>query len=136
MKIKLLQRFKNKMLKELKMNQMKVIRKHWWKLALEEDLNVSARTNYEVVFNNPLEVKFQGYTYPKPQKLADGSSRNIRGIDIKLVLELKLGCSWRWIKEVANKVEDGTYIVIAHANGLYTNIQTYLKKQWLMLEIR
>ena len=24
------------------------------------------------------------------------------------------------VKEVANKVEDGTYIVIAHANGLYT----------------
>ena len=91
-------------------------------LALEEDLNVSAGTNYEVVFNNPLEGEIsRGYTYPKPQKLADGSSRNIRGIDIKASVGTEVRAAAEGeVKEVANKVEDGTYIVIAHANGLYT----------------
>ncbi|ASW44050.1 M23 family metallopeptidase [Clostridium isatidis] len=91
-------------------------------LASGDDLNVSAGTNYEVVFNNPLEGEIsREYTYPKPQQLADGTLRNIRGIDIRASVgtEVKAAAEGE-VKEVGNKVEDGTYIVIAHANGLYT----------------
>lgn len=91
-------------------------------LTSEENLNVSAGTNYEVVFNNPLEGEIaRGYTYPKPQELADGTIRNIRGIDIKASVGTEVRAAAEGeVKEVSSRVEDGTYIVIAHANGLYT----------------
>ena len=88
----------------------------------EEDVNVSAGTNTQVVFSNPIEgVVSRGYTYPKPQAMADGSSRNIRGIDVFATVgtEVKAAAVGE-VKEVSSKVEDGNYVVIAHANGLYT----------------
>ena len=88
----------------------------------EEDVNVSSGTNTQVVFSNPIEgVISRGYTYPKPQAMADGTSRNIRGIDVFVTVgtEVKAAAVGE-VKEVSSKVEDGNYVVIAHANGLYT----------------
>ncbi|MGG7142225.1 peptidoglycan DD-metalloendopeptidase family protein [Clostridium nigeriense] len=88
----------------------------------EEDVNVSTGTNTQVVFANPIEgVVSRGYTYPKPQVMTDGTSRNIRGIDISATVgtEVKAAAVGE-VKEVSTKVEEGSYVVIAHANGLYT----------------
>ncbi|MGG7059902.1 peptidoglycan DD-metalloendopeptidase family protein [Clostridium nigeriense] len=88
----------------------------------EEDVNVSTGTNTQVVFANPIEgVVSRGYTYPKPQVMTDGTSRNIRGIDIYATVgtEVKAAAVGE-VKEVSTKVEEGSYVVIAHANGLYT----------------
>lgn len=92
------------------------------KVAEEPNVNVSAGTTTEVRFNNPVQgVIARDYSYPKPQKMSDGTSRNIRGIDIKAEKgsEVKAAAIGE-VKEVSNKVEDGYYIVVAHANGLYT----------------
>ena len=88
----------------------------------EEELNVSAGTNSEVIFSNPVEgVISRGYTYPKPQAMSDGSSRNIRGIDVSASLgtEVKAAAVGE-VKEVSSAVDEGSYVVIAHSNGLYT----------------
>ncbi|MBE6054412.1 MAG: M23 family metallopeptidase [Clostridium sartagoforme] len=88
----------------------------------EEEVNVSAGTNTEVIFSNPIDgVISRGYTYPKPQAMSDGTSRNIRGINISASIgtEVKAAAVGE-VKEVATKVEEGNYVVIAHSNGLYT----------------
>lgn len=88
----------------------------------QEGVNVSAGTNTEVVFSNPIDgVVSRGYTYPKPQAMSDGTSRNVRGIDISAAIgtEVKASAVGE-VKEVSSKVEEGSYVVIAHANGLYT----------------
>lgn len=90
--------------------------------STEEDVNVSTGTNVEVSFANPLDgLIARGYSYPKPQAMSDGSSRNIRGIDIKASVgtEVKAAAVGE-IKEVSSKIEEGNYVVVAHANGLYT----------------
>ncbi|MDZ5034812.1 M23 family metallopeptidase, partial [Clostridium perfringens] len=90
--------------------------------STEQDVNVSAGTNVEVKFKKPLEGSIaREYSYPKPQAMSDGSSRNIRGIDIKASVgtEVKSAAVGE-VKEVSSKVEEGSYVVIAHANGLYT----------------
>lgn len=95
----------------------------------EEDVNVSSDTTTEVIFNNPIigEV-LRGYTYPKPQPMADGTSRNIRGIDIKAAIGTEVTAAAEGeVKEVSNKIGEGTYIVIAHANGLYTKYTNLAK---------
>ena len=88
----------------------------------ENDLNVSAGTNTEVIFSNPINgVLSRGYTYPKPQLMSDGTSRNIRGINISAAVGSEVySAAVGEVKEVSSKVEDGNYVVIAHANGLYT----------------
>lgn len=88
----------------------------------ENDLNVSAGTNTEVIFSNPINgVLSRGYTYPKPQLMSDGTSRNIRGINISAAVGSEVyAAAVGEVKEVSSKVEEGNYIVIAHANGLYT----------------
>ncbi|VYU21057.1 peptidoglycan DD-metalloendopeptidase family protein [Clostridium tertium] len=96
---------------------------------LEEGVNVSAGTNTEVLFSNPVEgLVSRGYTYPKPQSMKDGTSRNIRGIDIKAAIgtEVKAAAIGE-VKEVSSKTEDGNYVVIAHANGLYTKYSNLSK---------
>lgn len=88
----------------------------------EETVGVSSGTNTQVIFNNPLDgVISRGYSYPKPQKMADGTIRNIRGIDIKATIgtEVKAAAEGE-VKEVSSNVEEGQFVVIAHANGLYT----------------
>lgn len=88
----------------------------------EEEVNVSAGTNTEVVFSKPIDgVISRGYTYPKPQVMADGTSRNIRGINISAPIgtEVKAAAIGE-VKEVSNKVDEGNYVIIAHSNGLYT----------------
>lgn len=88
----------------------------------QEGVNVSAGTNTEVAFSNPIDgVVSRGYTYPKPQAMSDGTSRNIRGIDVNASIgtEVKAAAVGE-VKEVSSKVEEGNYVVIAHANGLYT----------------
>lgn len=88
----------------------------------EEDVNVSTGTNVEVHFSNPLEGEIaREYTYPKPQAMSDGTSRNIRGVDIKASIgtEVKAAAAGE-VKEVSSKIEEGNYVVIAHANGLNT----------------
>ena len=90
--------------------------------SAEEDVNVSTGTNVEVSFANPLDGSIaRGYSYPKPQAMSDGSSRNIRGIDVKASVgtEVKAAAVGE-VKEVSSKIEEGNYVVIAHANGLYT----------------
>lgn len=88
----------------------------------EEDVDVSIGTNVEVKFSNPLDgLIAREYTYPKPQNIGNGVSRNIRGIDIKASVgtEVKAAAVGE-VKEISNKSEEGNYVVIAHANGLYT----------------
>ena len=88
----------------------------------EEEVNVSSGTNTEVVFSRPIDgVISRGYTYPKPQAMSDGTSRNIRGINISASIgtEVKAAAVGE-VKEVSNTVDDGNYVVIAHSNGLYT----------------
>ena len=90
--------------------------------STEEDVNVSTGTNVEVSFANPLDGSIaRRYSYPKPQAMSDGSSRNIRGIDIKASVgtEVKAAAVGE-VKEVSSKIEEGNYVVVAHANGLYT----------------
>lgn len=95
----------------------------------EDGVNVSSDTTTEVTFNNPINGEvLRGYTYPKPQKMTDGTSRNIRGIDIKAQIGTEVtAAAVGEVKEVSNKTEEGTYIVIAHANGLYTKYTNLAK---------
>lgn len=88
----------------------------------EEDVNVSSDTATEVIFNNPINGDIsRAYTYPKPQLMSNGTSRNIRGIDIKAEIGTEVtAAAVGEVKEVSSKTEEGTYVVIAHANGLYT----------------
>ncbi|MDV4151602.1 M23 family metallopeptidase [Clostridium sp. AL.422] len=91
-------------------------------VASEEDVDVSIGTNTEVIFSNPIDgVVSRGYTYPKPQAMSDGSSRNIRGINVSASIgtEVKSAAIGE-VKEISSKVEEGNYVVIAHSNGLYT----------------
>lgn len=97
--------------------------------SLDEGVNVSAGTNTEVLFSNPVEgLVSRGYTYPKPQAMSDGTSRNIRGVNIQAAIgtEVKAAAIGE-VKEVSNKIEDGDYVVIAHANGLYTKYSNLSK---------
>lgn len=97
--------------------------------SLDEGVNVSAGTNTEVLFSNPLEgLLSRGYTYPKPQAMSDGTSRNIRGVNIQAAIgtEVKAAAIGE-VKEVSTKTEDGDYVVIAHANGLYTKYSNLSK---------
>ncbi len=90
--------------------------------STEEDVNVSTGTNVEVKFSNPIDgLLSRSYSYPKPQVISEGVSRNIRGIDIKASVgtEVKAAAVGE-VKEVSSKAEEGNYVVIAHANGLYT----------------
>lgn len=96
----------------------------------EEDDTVSVGSTIEVVFTKPIEGELsRTYTYPTPQKLADGSHRNIRGIDIKASVgtEVKASAIGE-VKEVSNKTEEGSYVVLAHSNGLFTKY-TNLSKE-------
>lgn len=88
----------------------------------EETVDVSSGTNTQVSFNNPLDgVISRGYTYPKPQKMSDGTSRNIRGIDVKVSVGTEVRAAAEGeVKEVSSNIQEGQFIVIAHANGLYT----------------
>lgn len=97
--------------------------------SLDEGVNVSAGTNTEVLFSNPVEgLVSRGYTYPKPQAMSDGTSRNIRGVNIQAAIgtEVKAAAIGE-VKEVSTKIEDGDYVVIAHANGLYTKYSNLSK---------
>lgn len=100
-------------------------------LALEDNNEtVSVGTTIEVVFTNPIDGELsRTYTYPTPQKLADGSHRNIRGIDIKTSVGTEVrSAAIGEVKEVSNKAEEGVYVVIAHANGLYTKYSNLSKE--------
>ncbi|MDU5109712.1 MAG: M23 family metallopeptidase [Clostridium sp.] len=97
--------------------------------SLDEGVNVSAGTNTEVLFSNPVEgLVSRGYTYPKPQAMSDGTSRNIRGVNIQAAIgtEVKAAAIGE-VKEVSAKTEDGDYVIIAHANGLYTKYSNLSK---------
>ena len=90
--------------------------------ASEGIVDVSSGTNTQVSFNNPLDGTIsRGYTYPKPQKMADGTSRNIRGIDVNVAVGTEVRAAAEGeVKEVSSNIQEGQFIVIAHANGLYT----------------
>ena len=63
---------------------------------LEEGVNVSTGTNTEVLFTNPVEgLVSRGYTYPKPQEMSDGTSRNIRGVNIQTAIGTRVKASYR-----------------------------------------
>lgn len=88
----------------------------------EETVDVSSGTNTQIKFNNPLDgTVSREYTYPKPQKMADGTSRNIRGIDVNVAVGTEIRAAAEGeVKEVSSNIQEGQFIVIAHANGLYT----------------
>ena len=88
----------------------------------ETDVNVSAGTNTEVSFSNPIEgIVSRGYTYPKPQLMSDGTSRNIRGVDISATVGSEVyAAAVGEVKEISKNVTEGNFVVIAHSNGLYT----------------
>lgn len=101
-------------------------------LVSEDELNVSSGTNLEITFNNPLDgVIAREYTYPRPQVMEDGTSRNIRGINIEAEVGTEVkSCAVGEVKEVSNTVEDGNYVLIAHANGIstkYSNLSKDIK---------
>ncbi|WP_300385575.1 M23 family metallopeptidase [Clostridium sp.] len=95
----------------------------------QEDVNVSSDTTTKVVFKNPINGELlREYTYPKPQLMTDGTSRNVRGIDVKAEIGTEvMSAAVGEVKEVSNKTEEGTYVVIAHANGLYTKYTNLAK---------
>lgn len=99
-------------------------------VVLENDDTVEVGTTIEVAFTNPLEGEISRvYTYPNPQKLVDGSHRNIRGIDIGTSVGTEVRSSAIGeVKEISNKAEEGTYVVIAHGNGLYTKYSNLSKE--------
>ncbi|AYE34751.1 M23 family metallopeptidase [Clostridium septicum] len=98
----------------------------------EKDVNVSAGTNSEVKFINPIEGTIsRSYSYPKPQGMKDGTSRNIRGIDVKAKVgtDVKAAAVGE-VKEVSKRAEEGNYVLIAHANGVntkYCNLDSDIK---------
>ena len=95
----------------------------------EED-TVSVGTTIEVEFRNPLDGELaRAYTYPVPQKLSDGTHRNIRGIDIKSSVGTEVrSAAIGEVKEVKTSAEDGVYVVISHANGLFTKYSNLSKE--------
>lgn len=89
---------------------------------VEEDVNVAAGTTTEVKFTNPIEGTIaRDFSYPKPKEMKDGSFRNIKGIDIGAKVGSEVKASAEGIIEaVENDVEEGTYVIVAHANGIKT----------------
>ena len=90
--------------------------------TIEEDVNVAAGTTNEVTFTNPIEGAIsREFSYPSPKEMKDGSFRNIKGIDIgaKVGTEVKAPAEGV-VEVVANDVEEGTYVIVTHANGIKT----------------
>lgn len=100
-------------------------------VALEENEDtVAVGTTIEVSFTNPVDGELsRAYTYPTPQKVADGTHRSIRGIDIKSSIGTEVrSAAIGEVKEVSNGAEEGVYVVISHPNGLFTKY-TNLSKE-------
>ena len=95
-----------------------------------EENTVPVGTTIEVEFRNPLDGELsRAYTYPVPQKLADGTHRNIRGIDIKSTVGTEVrAAAIGEVKEVKTSSEDGVYVVISHPNGLFTKYSNLSKE--------
>lgn len=87
-----------------------------------EDVNVAAGTTTEVKFTNPVEGTIaREFSYPKPKEMKDGSFRNIKGIDIETKVGTLVKSSAEGVVEViTNDVEEGSFIIITHANGIKT----------------
>ncbi|MBB6714217.1 M23 family metallopeptidase [Clostridium gasigenes] len=90
--------------------------------ATAEDVNVAAGTTTEVKFTNPVEGTIaREFSYPKPKEMKDGSFRNIKGIDIETKVGTPVKSSAEGVVEViTNDVEEGSFIIITHANGIKT----------------
>lgn len=88
----------------------------------EEDVNVAAGTTTEVIFNNPIEGTIaREFSYPKPKEMKDGSFRNIKGIDVAAAVGTEVKSASEGIVDVVtNDVEEGTYVIVTHANGIKT----------------
>ncbi|MEG1287310.1 MAG: M23 family metallopeptidase [Clostridium sp.] len=91
-------------------------------VTIEEDVNVAAGTTTEVIFTNPIEGAIaREFSYPEPKEMKDGSFRNIKGIDIVAEVGTPVKSSAEGIVEVVgNDVEEGSFVIIAHANGIKT----------------
>lgn len=90
--------------------------------TIEEEGNVAAGNTNEVIFTTPIEGSIaREFSYPKPKEMTDGSFRNIKGIDIESKVGTEVKSPAEGIVDVvANDVEEGTYVVITHANGIKT----------------
>ncbi len=90
--------------------------------TIGEDVNVAAGTTTEVKFTNPVEGTIaREFSYPKPKEMKDGSFRNIKGIDIETKVGTPVKSSAEGVVEViTNDVEEGSFIIITHANGIKT----------------
>lgn len=90
--------------------------------TIEDDVNVAAGTTNEVKFTNPVDGNIaRDFSYPKPKEMKDGSFRNIKGIDIGAKVGTPVKSSAEGIVEVvANDVEEGSYVIVTHANGIKT----------------
>lgn len=88
----------------------------------EETVDVSAATTTDVKFTNPIEGSIsREFSYPKPKEMSDGSFRNIKGIDIKSTVGTSVkSCAEGIVEVVSNDVEEGTYVIVTHANGIKT----------------
>ena len=91
-------------------------------IASEEDVNVAAGTTTEVKFSNPIDgLILREFSYPKPKEMKDGSSRNIKGIDIGANVGAEVRASAEGVVEVVTSdITEGTYVIITHANGIKT----------------
>ncbi|MGL5353298.1 MAG: peptidoglycan DD-metalloendopeptidase family protein [Clostridium sp.] len=91
-------------------------------VAKEETVDVSAAVTTDVKFTNPIEGNIaREFSYPKPKEMSDGSFRNIKGIDIKSTVGTPVKSSAEGVVEtVSNDVEEGTFVIITHANGIKT----------------
>lgn len=91
-------------------------------MEIEEDVNVAAGTTTEVTFTNPIEGTIaRDFSYPEPREMKDGSFRNIKGIDIGAGVGTPVKSSAEGIVEVVGSdVEEGSFVIITHANGIKT----------------
>ncbi|MGL5084600.1 MAG: peptidoglycan DD-metalloendopeptidase family protein [Clostridium sp.] len=97
-------------------------------VAKEETVDVSAAITTDVKFTNPIEgTMSRSYGFPKTfvetKANVDGTPtlRSPKGIDIAAVISTQVKVAAEGIVEtVANDVEEGTYVIVTHANGVKT----------------
>ena len=90
----------------------------------EEDLSMVSNTNTEVTFSLPLEgtIARDFGSMVRIQENQDGAVDQTRkGIDLNAAVGtvVRVAAEGR-VEEVSENITDGTYIIVAHANGLKT----------------
>lgn len=91
-------------------------------VSKQEDVSVTAGTATDVKFTNPINGTIaREFSYPKPKAMKDGSFRNIKGVDIEAKVGSPVKSSGEGVVEVVSSdVEEGSFVIITHANGIKT----------------